>query len=187
MSNKIQVFDLSNASKFFFTSTGFNKENDTRKNLCKITDAIIVFVGDNSKFETDKKKLFNTFSITLPKEQSEELLSLTTKIADKDKKPITIHLKDVFCTALRDYMDATIVIVVIGRARSSRTRTVRPSRTRFSRLPKSRSLKWIVSTMRFVVGRGWSSFPFHFGPRIKWKIVHAFPTLLQHCSPLRIE
>ena len=64
MSNKIQVFDLSNASKIFLTSTGFNKENDARKNVCKITDATIVFVGDNSKFETDKKKLFNTFSIT---------------------------------------------------------------------------------------------------------------------------
>ena len=44
-------------------------------------------------------------------------MSLNTKIADKDKKPITIHLKDVPCTALRDYMDATIDIVVTGESK----------------------------------------------------------------------
>ena len=73
MSNKIQVFDLSNASDVSLTSNGFKKGDDTAKYVCKITDATIVFVGDNSKFNTDKKKkLFNTISITLPKEQSEE-------------------------------------------------------------------------------------------------------------------
>ena len=73
MSNKIQVFDLSNASNISLTSNGFKKEGESAKYVCKITDATIVFVGDNSKFETDKKKLFNTFSITLPNEQSENL------------------------------------------------------------------------------------------------------------------
>ena len=57
MSNKIQVFDLSNASDVSLTSTGFKKGDDTAKYVCKITDATIVFVGDNSKFNTDKKKL----------------------------------------------------------------------------------------------------------------------------------
>ena len=73
MSNKIQVFDLSNTSDISLTKDGFRNKGDSAKYVCKITDATIVFVGDNSKFETDKKKLFNTFSITLPNEQSENL------------------------------------------------------------------------------------------------------------------
>ena len=140
MSNKIQVFDLSNASDVSLTSTGFKKGDDTAKYVCKITDATIVFVGDNSKFNTDKKKQFNTISITLPKEQSEEFkrildetkkesrsyseyegesqfkvkLSPSTKIVNNDKKPIKIDLQKVPCTDLREYKDATIDIVVTG-------------------------------------------------------------------------
>ena len=140
MSNKIQVFDLSNASNVSLTSNGFKKGDDTAKYVCKITDATIVFVGDNSKFNTDKKKQFNTISITLPKEQSEEFkrildetkrdsrsyseydgeiqfkvkLSPSTKIVNNDKKPIKIDLQKVPCTDLREYKDATIDIVVTG-------------------------------------------------------------------------
>ena len=140
MSNKIQVFDLSNASDVSLTSTGFKREDDSCKYVCKITDATIVFVGDNSKFNTDKKKQFNTISITLPKEQSEEFkrildetkkesrsyseyegeiqfkvkLSPSTKIVNNDKKPIKIDLQKVPCTDLREYKDATIDIVVTG-------------------------------------------------------------------------
>ena len=82
MSNMIKVFDLSNASDVSLTSTGFKREGESAKYVCKITDATIVFVGDNSKFTTDKKKLFNTLSITLPKEQSEEF----KRILDETKK-----------------------------------------------------------------------------------------------------
>ena len=64
MNNKIQVFDLSNASDVSLTANGFKKEGDSCKYVCKITDATIAFVGDNSKFTTDKKKLFNTFHHT---------------------------------------------------------------------------------------------------------------------------
>ena len=144
MSNKIQVFDLFNTSNISLTSTGFKREGESAKYVCKITDATIVFVGDNSKFETDKKKLLNTFSITLPKEQSEEFkkildetkrenhpysepyseydgeiqfkvkLSPNTKIVNNDKKPIKIDLRNVPCADLREYKDATIDIVVTG-------------------------------------------------------------------------
>ena len=140
MSNKIQVFDLSNASDVSLTSTGFKREGDSCKYVCKITDATIAFVGDNSTFVTDKKKQFNTLSITLPKEQSEEFkrildetkkesrsyseyegeiqfkvkLSPSTKIVNNDKKPIKIDLQKVPCTDLREYKDATIDIVVTG-------------------------------------------------------------------------
>ena len=140
MSNKIQVFELSNASNVSLGETGFKKGDDTAKYVCKITDATIVFVGDNSKFNTDKKKQFNTLSITLPKEQSEEFkrildetkrdsrsyseydgevqfkvkLSPSTKIVNNDKKPIKIDLQKVPCTDLREYKGATIDIVVTG-------------------------------------------------------------------------
>ena len=140
MSNKIQVFDLSNASNVSLTSTGFKREGESAKYVCKITDATIVFVSDNSKFNTDKKKQFNTISITLPKEQSEEFkrildetkkesrsyseyegeiqfkvkLSHNTKIVNNDKKLIKIDLQKVPCTDLREYKDATIDIVLTG-------------------------------------------------------------------------
>ena len=140
MSNKIQAFDLSNASDVSLTANGFKREDDSCKYVCKITDATIVFVGDNSTFVTDKKKQFNTLSITLPKEQSEEFkrildetkrerqpysehegeiqfkvkLSPSTKIVNNDKKPIKIDLQKVPCTDLREYKDATIDIVVTG-------------------------------------------------------------------------
>ena len=145
MSNKIQVFDLSNASNVSLTSTGFKREGESAKYVCKITDATIVFVGDNSKFNTDKKKQFNTISITLPKEQSEEFkrildeteresrsyseyegeiqfkvkLSPSTKIVDNDKKPIKIDIQKVPCTDLREYKDTTIDIVVTGTSNES--------------------------------------------------------------------
>ena len=141
MSNKIQVFDLSNASNVSLTSTGFKREGESAKYVCKITDATIVFIGDNSKFNTDKKKKqFNTIYITLPKEQSEEFkrilnetkkesrsyseyegeiqfkvkLSPSTKIVNNNKKLIKIDLRNVPCTDLREYKDATIDIVVTG-------------------------------------------------------------------------
>ena len=149
MSNKIQVFDLSNASDVSLTSTGFKREGESAKYVCKITDATIVFVGDNSKFNTDKKKQFNTISITLPKEQSEEFkrildetkkesrsyseydgevqfkvkLSPSTKIVNNDKKPIKIDLQKVPCTDIREYKDATIDIVVTGTSNEFTSKT----------------------------------------------------------------
>ena len=96
MSNKIQVFDLSNASDVFFTSTGFKKEGESAKYVCKITDATIVFVGDNSKFVADKKKLFNTISITLPEKQSEEFKRI---LDDTNRKSLsTVNTKVISST-----------------------------------------------------------------------------------------
>ena len=143
MSNKIHVFDLSNTFDVSLASSGFKRDGESAKYVCKFTDATIVFVGDNSKFETDKKKLFNTFSITLPKEQSEVFkrildktkrenqpyseydgeiqfkvkLSPNTKIVNNDKKPIKIDLRNVPCTDLREYKDATIDLVVTGESK----------------------------------------------------------------------
>ena len=141
MSNKIQVFDLFNTSNISLTSTGFKRDGESAKYVCKITDATIVFVGDNSKFTTDKKKLFNDITISLPKEQSENLRALLDatekdnlpyrtndndevlfkvkmrpdmRIMDKDRKPIRINIKDVPCIALRDFKEATVDIAISG-------------------------------------------------------------------------
>ena len=158
MSNKIQVFDLFNTSNISLTSTGFKRDGESAKYVCKITDATIVFVGDNSKYETDKKKLFNTFSITLPKEQSEEFkrildetkrenqpwseydgeiqfkvkLSPNTKIVNNDKKPIKIDLRNVPCADLREYKDATIDLVVTGESKEFMKEDKDGKNTKFS-------------------------------------------------------
>ena len=126
MSNKIQVFDLFNTSNISLTSTGFKREGESAKYVCKITDATIVFVGDNSKFETDKKKLFNTFSMKRENQPYSEYdgeiqfkvkLSPNTKIVNNDKKPIKIDLRNVPCADLREYKDATIDLVVTGESK----------------------------------------------------------------------
>ena len=141
MSNKIQVFDLFNTSDISLTKDGFRKKGDPAKYFCTITDVTIVFVGDNSKFTRDKKKLFNDITITLPNEQSENLRALLDateknnllyrsndndetlfkvkmrpdmRIMDKDKKPIRINIKDVPCIALRDFKEATVDIAITG-------------------------------------------------------------------------
>ena len=44
-------------------------------------------------------------------------LNPSTKIVDKEKKPIRINLKEVPFTALRDYKDATIDIMLTGESK----------------------------------------------------------------------
>ena len=146
MSNpgNFKPFELTAASDIKLTSSGFKREGDTDKYVCKITDATINFAGDNSKFaENDKKKLNNTLFLVLPKEQSENLqriidetgrenlpyrerdgeiefkvkLNPKTKIVDKNKKPIRINLQKVPCEELRDYIGATIDLVVTGESK----------------------------------------------------------------------
>ena len=73
MSNKIQVFDLSDASVISLTLTRFNKKNDMAKYVCKITDASMVFIGYNAMYKRDKKKLTNTLVIVLTSENREFL------------------------------------------------------------------------------------------------------------------
>ena len=126
------------------TSSGFKREGDTARYVCKITDAVINFAGDNSKFSNDdKKKLTNTLFLVLPKEQSENLqriidetgrenlpykerdgeiefkvkLNPKTKFVDKNKKPIRINLQKVPCEELREYVGATIDLVVTGESK----------------------------------------------------------------------
>ena len=52
MSNPINFkpFELATASDIKLTASGFKREGEPVKYVCKITDAVINFVGDNSKF-----------------------------------------------------------------------------------------------------------------------------------------
>ena len=143
MSNpgNFKPFELNRASDIKLTTSGFKREGEAAKYVCKITDAVINFAGDNSKFSNDdKKKLTNTLFLVLPKEQSENLqriidetgreklpytddlefkvkLNPKTKIVDKDKKPIRFNLQKVPCEELREYVGATIDLVVTGESK----------------------------------------------------------------------
>ena len=169
MSKNIQVFDLSNTDGISLTSTGFKRDGKSTKYVCKIIDASIVFIGDNAKYEKEMKKLFNTLSIVLPEDQSEELkrildemskmkvpykeyegeiqfkvkLNQNTKIMNNDKKNIKIDLRNVPCTDLRDYKNVTIDIVVTEGSKEfvkeDENGIAPSSRTQLSRPPKSRS------------------------------------------------
>ena len=126
------------------TSSGFKKEGDDCKYVFKITDAVINFAGDNSKFaENDKKKLNNYLNyliIALPNEQAEVLkqiidetrkenhpytddlefkvkLNPKTKFEDKNKKAIKIDLRKFPCTELRDYIGAMIDLAITGESK----------------------------------------------------------------------
>ena len=144
-SSNFKPFELTGAaSDIKLTSNGFKREGEPVKYVCKITDAVINFAGDNSKFaENDKKKLTNTLFLVLPKEQSEILkriidetkrenppykerdgeiefkvkLNPKTKFVDKNKKPIRINLQKVPCEELREYVGATIDLVVTGESK----------------------------------------------------------------------
>ena len=152
--NNFKPFELNKeAENIKLTSSGFKREGglrsnpgeaDTAKYVCKITDAVINFAGDNSKFaKDDKKKLINTLFLVLPKEQSDNLQSIIdetgrenlpykerdgeiefkvklnpkTKFVDKNKKPIKIDLKKFPCEELREYVGATIDLVVTGESK----------------------------------------------------------------------
>ena len=148
MSNpgNFKPFELNeeSASDIKLTTSGFKREGEPVKYVCKITDAVINFAGDNSKFSNDdKKKLTNTLFLVLPKEQSENLkriideterknppykerdgeiefkvkLNPKTKFVDKNKKPIRINLQKVPCEELREYVGATIDLVVTGESK----------------------------------------------------------------------
>ena len=146
MSNpgNFKPFELKRASDIKLTTSGFKREGEPVKYVCKITDAVINFAGDNSKFaKDDKKKLTNTLFLVLPKEQSEILkriidetkrknppykerdgeiefkvkLNPKTKFVDKNKKPIRINLQKVPCEELREYIGATIDLVVTGESK----------------------------------------------------------------------
>ena len=149
-SGNFKPFELNGAaSDIKLTASGFKREREPTKYVCKITDAVINFAGDNSKFaENDKKKLTNTLFLVLPKEQSENLkriivetkrknppykerdgeiefkvkLNPKTKFVDKNKKPIKINLQKVPCEELRDYIGATIDLVVTGESKEFDTK-----------------------------------------------------------------
>ena len=148
-STNFKPFELNRASDIKLTTSGFKREGEAVKYVCKITDAVINFAGDNSKFaENDKKKLTNTLFLVLPKEQSEILkriidetkrknppykgrdgeiefkvkLNPKTKFVDKNKKPIRINLQKVPCEELREYVGAMIDLAITGESKEFDTK-----------------------------------------------------------------
>ena len=122
---------------------GFKREGESCTYLCKVTDATIVFIGDNAKFAKGKDKQFNTLTLTLPPEQSQLLKAILvntgktnlpckeyeeqlqfrvkldprTKVMDANKKDMKVNLKKVPCTDLREYRNATIDLVLTGESK----------------------------------------------------------------------
>ena len=145
MNANVKVFELVEGveSQYTLGPEGFKREGDACTYLCKITDATIAYIGDNSKFAKGKEKQFNTLTVTLPPEQSELLKAILdntgktnlpckeyeeqlqfrvkldpkTKITDANKKPIRINLEKVPCTDLREYKNATIDLVLTGESK----------------------------------------------------------------------
>ena len=65
----IHVFNLSNASNasgVSLTANRFKREGESARYVCKITDATIVFVGDNAKLFTNKSAQINYIKIMIP-------------------------------------------------------------------------------------------------------------------------
>ena len=81
-STNFKPFELTGAaSDIKLTTSGFKREGEPVKYVCKITDAVINFAGDNSKFaENDKKKLTNTLFLVLPKEQIRSEIESQNKV-----------------------------------------------------------------------------------------------------------
>ena len=74
----VKVFELVEGveSQYTLGPEGFKREGESCTYLCKVTDATIVFIGDNAKFAKGKDKLFNTLILTLPPEQSQLLKAI---------------------------------------------------------------------------------------------------------------
>ena len=152
-SNIVKPFELIGSVNELpkLTSSGFKKEGDNCRYMCKITNATISFAGDNSKFAKEGSKgnkLTNYIIIVLPDEQTEVLkqiidgtgkenlpykerdgliefkvkLDPKTKFMDKDKKPIRFNLQKVPCPELRNYVDATIDLVIAGMSNEFETK-----------------------------------------------------------------
>ena len=141
MSNKIQVFDLFPMLPMCLSLwLDSRKKANRQSNVCKITDATIVFVGDKVQHwqEEEEEAVQHYLSITLSKEQSEEFTwwdkekslsrTMNTKVRSSSKWNWVRAQRSWITTRnwsrsiyemypvpdLREYKDATIDIVVTG-------------------------------------------------------------------------
>ena len=135
---------LDDTTDIHLGKNGFKKDGESFNVIyvCKVTNASILYIGDNSKFVLDKSKQYNNFIITIPnKKKSVSLSALLdetnktslpyrldqkgnqqfkvklnsdTVFMDSDKKLIKINLQKVPCYDLLDYKGAAIDIVLTG-------------------------------------------------------------------------
>ena len=139
-----KAFDVSDTTDIHLGENGFKKDGEPSNVIyvCKVTNASILYIGDNSKFVSDKSKQYNNLLITISnKKKSANLSALLdetnktslpyrldqkgnpqfkvklnsdTVFMDSDKKPIKINLQKVSCYDLLDYKGTTIDIVLPG-------------------------------------------------------------------------
>ena len=139
-----KAFDVSDTTDIHLGEDGFKKDEEPSNVIyvCKVTNASILYIGDNSKFVSDKSKQYNNLLITIPnKKKSTNLsalldetnktslpyrldqkgnpqfkvkLNIDTVFVDNNKKPIKINLQKVPCYDLLDYKGAAIDIVLTG-------------------------------------------------------------------------
>ena len=140
-----KAFDVSDMTDIHLGENGFKKDGEPCNVIyvCKFTNASILYIGDNSKFVSDKSKQYNNLIITISnKKKSTNLSALldetnktslpyrldqkgnpqfkvklnsdNSKFVDSDKKQIKINLPKVPCCDLLDDKGAAIDIVLTG-------------------------------------------------------------------------
>ena len=147
-----KAFDVSDTTDIHLGENGFKKDEEPSNVIyvCKVTNASILYIGDNSKFVSDKSKQYNNLLITNSnKKKSANLhalldemnktslpyrldqkgnpqikvkLNSDTVFVDSDKKPIKINLQKVPCYDLLDYKGAAIDIVLTGTNREFKSK-----------------------------------------------------------------
>ena len=139
-----KTFDVSDTTDIHLGENGFKKDGEPSNVIyvCKVFNASILYIGDNSKFVSDKSKQYNNLIITNSnKKKSANLSALLdetnktslpykldqkgnpqfkvklnsdTVFVDSNKKPIRINLDKVPCTDLVKYKNNSIDIVLTG-------------------------------------------------------------------------
>ena len=139
-----KAFDVSETTDIHLGENGFKKDGEPSNVIYvyKVTNASILYIGDNSKFVSDKSKQYNNLIITISNKkksanlsalldetnktslpykldqkgnpQFKVILNSDTVFVDNNKKPIKINLQKVPCYDLLDYKGAAIDIVLTG-------------------------------------------------------------------------
>ena len=148
-----KAFDvLDDTTDIHLGENGFKKDREPSNVIyvCKVTNTSILFIGDNSKFVSDKSKQYNNLIITISNKkkwanlsalldetnktslsykldqkgnpQFKVKLNSDTVFVDSDKKQIKINLQKVPCTDLLDYNGAAIDIVLTGTSKEFKSK-----------------------------------------------------------------
>ena len=72
-----KAFDVIDTTDTHLGENGFKKDGESSNVIyvCKVTNASILFIGNNSKFVSDKSKQYNNLMITIPNKKKSANLS----------------------------------------------------------------------------------------------------------------